>query len=105
MYAGELIGKLAIRTAPVDRGEREVGYSGVVTRCLDNSFTDSPIIILAATESHIVFKYDSNHDPILDDGKRQVLNYEYCDDNWTSWDDLMSLADEKNIELLRKLQE
>lgn len=105
MYAGELIGKLAIRKAPVDRGESEIGGTGVITRNVDNSFTSEPILILAATESHIVFRYDITNNPFFSDARNRVLNYEYCDDNWTSWEDLMSLADESNIELLKKLQE
>ncbi len=100
MYANQLIGKLAIRTGPVDRGNQEVGFgtSSIITRNIDNSFTNNPILILAATESHIIYKYTEN-------GKRYVLNYEFCDDKWTSWDDLMKLADEEHIELMKKLQE
>lgn len=106
MYAGQLIGVKAVRTAPVDRGEIEVGYStGIITKNIDNSFTDEPILILAATESHIVYKIPPEFSIFEDSGEMKVLNYEYCDDKWTSWDDLLSLADTNHIDMMKKLQD
>jgi hypothetical protein len=91
MYPQQLIGKKALRT-------RGIKYpSGAV----DRSMMQHPVIILAATESHIVVEYDDS----LLKGSRSILSYEWIDNNWTSYDDLIALTDPKHVALMQSLNE
>ena len=78
MRANNLIGKLAIRTAPA---------SG------DYSYTDTPIQIVNATASHVAYRSvpGSLDEKILGKDIR-VLNARWCDDNWTNYDALVNPA-------------
>lgn len=78
MKASVLIGKRALRTAPISNG--------------DHSFSSGdPIIILAATEHHIVFRH-TGYFKTITGGKVQTLDSRWVDDNWTDYDELMRLA-------------
>ena len=79
MKATELIGKTAIRT----------NYATRVNGLKDDSYTDRPIVIKYATDTHIVFTYTKNY-TFYNSGKFNVLNYEFCDDNWIDYDELIS---------------
>lgn len=72
MKASEFVGKRAIRTAPTASG--------------DYSYTTEPLKILKVTESHIVVEHQC---PFLK-GDVSILGNRWLDDNWTSYDDLMS---------------
>lgn len=76
MLASELIGKKAIRTTHTTMA------GGTVCR----SFMDDPIIILKVTDSHIVYRYI---DKSYMGNEPYILTYEYCDDNWIDYDELI----------------
>jgi len=77
MKATELIGKLAIRTSHVTYAH------GNICR----SFMEEPIRIIKATDRHIVYEW-VNH-PSFND-KPNILSYEYCDDNWINYEELIA---------------
>lgn len=107
MYANQLIGKRAIRNKPVklrEEGEGGFGFVGVQTATYDYSYTSEPILILAATESHIVYQYAGRDLAILGEEKR-ILNCRYCDDGWANYDELMELAEESNMKLMQETNE
>lgn len=79
MKPNQLIGQRAIRT-------KEIRYINGVA---DKSYTDSPILILHVTPHHIVANNDS--------GRRIVLNHDWIDENWTSYDELMRAADVEEV--------
>lgn len=84
MKACDLIGKNAIRTQPVDLG------NGM----RDHSYTDSPVHIINATDSHVVYEYLPEYDKILA-GRTRIMNYRWCDDNWIDFDFLLTPASEQ----------
>lgn len=108
MYATELIGKKAIRTKPCEWDRNPSPFSmgiGVETKTKtqDYSYSSEPLVILAATESHIVVKYpegsfNARH---LSDEPR-ILDSRWCDDNWTDYDELMKLAEPAIQELVKE---
>ena len=114
MYATELIGKKAIRTRPCSlsiKGEDDsplMGLMGMATRTgarYDYSHTSEPLIILAATESHIITKrLDDSFIVKMSDGKNKphILDCRWCDDNWTDYDELMKLADPTVQDLIKE---
>lgn len=101
MYPHELIGKLAVRTAPVDYGPRGGGLFSdtIVAVNNDYSHTTDPILILAATESHIVYK---RLEPMFE-GKTMLLNSRWVDNSWTDYDALMALASPEHIARMQSL--
>lgn len=87
MFAQDLIGMKAIRTKPTSQG--------------DHSYTDTPIIILKATESHIVFKYpDDSIDARIFGNETRVLNLRWCDDGWVGYEQLINLQDTESPGLM-----
>jgi|GEM_PF-3970748 len=78
MKATELIGKKAIRTAPT----KEHG---------DFSYTNEPVEIVAATNTHVLMKNIGWKKKIYGDDVH-VLNSTFCDDNWTDYDELIGLV-------------
>jgi hypothetical protein len=78
MKATELIGKRAIRT-----------NCATLSYGIDRSYTDTPIRILKATDSHIIYQYDKEFDPVFDPIKFHIMSYAFCDDNWTDFDELI----------------
>jgi len=77
MYAKELIGKRAVRTAPANG---------------DNSYRTTPIKIVKATETHIVYKYDGMSGIFASLGdKVNLLNSDWNDNNWIDYDELVNL--------------
>lgn len=104
MYANQLIGKKAIRVKPVPLGTYGgFGLFGEVEQNYDYSYTSDPIIILAATENHIVYKYPENHHFASTD--KHILDSRWCDDNWTDYDELLELASETNMKLMQELMQ
>jgi hypothetical protein len=91
LKATELIGKKAIRTAPVmEKVETNCDgflFNGRIVEKSNYSYTEAPIKILKATDSHIVYEREKF------DGEKviSVLNLKYCDDNWTDYDELIKL--------------
>jgi hypothetical protein len=78
MKAIELIGKQAIRKAPIT-------YS---TGATDHSYTNEPVIILKATDTHIIFKHPEG--TIFSSDKLHILDCRWNDNNWIDYDELMS---------------
>lgn len=74
MNAKNLIGKNAVRTRPACK------YG-------DRSYMDSPILILKVTDDHIIYKHTEKYM----NERISVLPYEWCDDNWIDYDELVSL--------------
>ncbi len=77
MFATQLIGKRAIRT----------GSTTYPSGSVSLSFTEEPILILHATKSHIIFKWQPESH--IKQDEPDVLNAIYCDDKWTDYDCLM----------------
>lgn len=77
MNAKELIGKEAIRTAP--------------TKSPDYSYCSYPVLIINATEHHVVIKSKGifNKDKAYIDIDPHILDCRFCDDNWTDYDELI----------------
>jgi hypothetical protein len=78
MFANELVGKLAVRTK--------------ATRLGDNSYTTNPVRIVKATESHVVVKFTKEDQMARLVGltsKTHILNYTFCDDGWTDYEELV----------------
>lgn len=111
MNATQLIGKKAIRTKPCKLKEAEqtppmfgMLAMGIGTATHDYSYSREPIIILAATESHIVYKHtDDSVYAKMGNGKVEthILDSRWCDDNWTDYDELMKLAEPAIQELVK----
>lgn len=92
MYPHELIGKKAIRTKPCILSPARVGMFGMPeAESLDYSYSHDPILIVAATENHVLFK---RVNPLFkeDTDKVSVLDCRWVDGNWTSYDDLIKLS-------------
>ena len=77
MKAIELIGRNAIRTAPTE----VIG---------DRSYTNSPILILNATDSHIVYKHAGSFEKKIFGDATRVLGPDFADENWADYDELMN---------------
>jgi hypothetical protein len=106
MFATQLIGKKAIRTKPCSlsiKGEADdipfMGLMGIGTGTgagirYDYSYTDEPLIILAATESHVIVKHPEDSFLVRHVGNEpRILDCRWCDENWTDYDELMKLAE------------
>lgn len=76
MKATELIGRNAIRTAQT----KAIG---------DRSYTNTPILILNATDSHIVYKHATPFDKKFFGDQASVLGCDFADDSWADYDELM----------------
>ena len=81
MNAKELIGKRAIRTASTVKG--------------DMSYTSEPVLILNATDRHIIYKTKIFRNAIV-----TTMNYLFCDDNWVDYDEM----EEKAMETLKEYE-
>lgn len=79
MNLKELVGKTVIRTGPVNYGNG----------CKDYSYTTDPLIILAVTDTHIVYEHQKG----FLSGDRHILDKRWLDDNWADYGELMRLAD------------
>lgn len=98
MKLTELVGKKAIRTAPIKRQEiignnMTIGFnSGQRVVEMDNTaYCDDFIIVLAASETNAIIQVNS----IFGDKPYQkTLGPEFCDDNWTDYDQLLEQAEE-----------
>lgn len=94
MNAKELIGIEAIRTAPI-YSDRQISndyslFGGEVKSMPDYSYCSSPILIVNATDSHIIYHSKSFDKGEYDfDKEPRVLDCRYCDDNWTDYDSLV----------------
>ena len=78
MKAIDLIGRKAIRTTHATYAH------GMISR----SFMEEPIVIRNATDTHIVYTYPEGD--ICCSDKLHVLSYEYCDENWIDYDELIA---------------
>ena len=74
-----LIGRLAIRTKPVNCG---VGVK-------DYSYTTEPIKILKITDSHIVYSHEETKEEPIFGKKIHILDSRWLDDNWIDYDELI----------------
>ena len=84
MKATELIGRRAIRTKPIEMN-RESSSLFPAKNSLDYSYTQQPIDILYATDSHIVYDYEN----YKQERENRILSCQFCDDNWIDYDELM----------------
>lgn len=104
MYAYELIGKKAIRTKPVVLG-KDAGMFGmgvqVITRH-DYSHTTSPVLIVGATENHILYK---SLDSFLDNTRVHILDCRWCDNNWIDYDELMELTSDDCVKFVQGINQ
>ena len=98
MYPHQLIGKLAVRTKPVDYGERDSFFGGTKTKIEDYSFSSSPIKIMGATENHIIYKYVKSEEKLFGEEIR-LLDHRWIDNNWTNYEELLELANVNNVML------
>lgn len=89
MKATKLIGKLAIRTQPI-----ELGYNDFTReKDYDYSYTSSPINILKVTENHIIYNYVGTTEEDMFGKGIHILDKRWIDDNWTSYTELVALGD------------
>jgi hypothetical protein len=85
MFAKDLVGKLAVRTKASSLG--------------DNSYTTSPVLIVKAADAHIVIRF-TKEDPIgrmfnVPHDRTHLLNYTFCDDAWTDFEELITESEDK----------
>lgn len=91
MKATQLIGKLAIRTFHTKYAHGQIS----------RSFMEYPIRILKATDKHIVYEWVNEPEW---NNKPNILSYEYCDDNWIDYNELMGIVEPDPIQkILDKL--
>ena len=88
MKLSELIGKRAIRTAPITVQRNEsmpYGYGSRYVSIPDYRYCDEAVKVLAATDTNAIVQIES-----LYDGKsrRRILSCQFCDNNWTDYDEL-----------------
>lgn len=76
MKATELIGKTAIRVAPVKLGVNEFGVTH------DYSYCSRPVEISHATEHHVFIK---NPFSPINIEKTHILDRRWCDENWIEY--------------------
>lgn len=81
MNIKEMVGKKAIRTAPINYGNG----------CKDYSYTEEGLLILNVTNNHIVVE---NTEGGILKNRRHILDSRWIDDNWEDYDELMRIADE-----------
>lgn len=91
MNAKELIGKMAIRTAPIDElrnqsggGMGFMGFSNSYINVPNYYFCEHPIKIVNATDNHIVYEQE-----LGDSATTHILSCKYCDDNWIDYEELV----------------
>lgn len=86
MRATELIGKRAIRTAPVKEIRDYISFGSRTFDEVDSYYyCENPVTIIAATDTNIIVACES----IVGDGIRTTnLSCKYCDDNWSDYDSL-----------------
>lgn len=89
MKAKELEGKLAIRTKPVI-----LRINDFLNPTKDYSYTTSPIKILKVTENHILYSYEGTYEEKIFNKEIHILDNRWIDDNWVSYDELISLRGE-----------
>lgn len=102
MYPQYLIGEMAIRKRPVEIVLEKVttlfGSGEFAVTTIDRSFTDKPVYILAATDSHVLcFPFEAIQgiqqknielgalDPI-------ILGSDFIDDHWENYSLLIELT-------------
>jgi len=96
VYPNQLIGKPAIRKEPViitieENMEFDGRTMNYKRQTPDYSYTRYPIVIIAATDAHILYL---SFDEVLM-GKNpipSILNKFYVDDGWYDYSDLIDLA-------------
>jgi hypothetical protein len=81
MKASELVGKVAIRTAPC------VYPNGAK----DGSYQDSPLLIVGVTDAHILTQHVGKERKIFGD-EIHILRSDWLDDNWTDYNALIQKA-------------
>lgn len=84
MKATELIGKIAIRTEPTKT-------------CGDWSYTESPLLILDATESHVLAVYANKEELMVKilGNKPFILRADFVD-GWADYQPIQDKIDEYN---------
>jgi hypothetical protein len=88
MKVKELVGKQAIRTAPVSYGNGNNDYS----------YTHEPLFILKVTNSHIVY---TQKEGFFKD-KVHILDGRWNDNNWADYDELINLDHQEAVETTTK---
>lgn len=101
MKLSELVGKRAIRTAPITVQRYEsTGYAftagGHYVDMPDYSYCEEPVKVLAATDTNAIVLMKK----FFDDGyERKNLSCQFCDDNWADYDALESTITDESEEL------
>jgi hypothetical protein len=87
MYPRELIGKKAVRTGPVNYGSRAHFMTGQKEEHKDYSYTTDPLIILQATDSHIVVQHPpDSYAAKCGTNAPRLLDCRWIDDQWADYD-------------------
>lgn len=89
MKASQLVGKLAVRTAPVNLGTNPINLW--VSASKDFSYITEPIRIVKVTDSHIVYKSGNSE-------RLNLMDSRYIDDNWTDYEELVKPEEPKQEE-------
>lgn len=102
MKLKELIGKKAIRTAPVSEYKYQPGSSGwgwygsgSYTDVPNYAYCSEPVTVLAATDTNAIVTIKNFEGKEI----RKNLSCLYCDDNWCDYEEL-----ENSANLVRKEQ-
>lgn len=100
MKLSELVGKRAIRTAPIMTYRYEsTGYmfsgGGHYVDMPDYRYCTKPVKVLAATDTNAIVLVKN----YKDEYERENISCQYCDDNWADYDALESTITEESEEL------
>ena len=94
MEAKNLIGKLAIRKKPI-----KLGICDFTGECnYDYSYTTSPIRILKVTDEHIIYNHKATDEESIFGDKVCILDSRWNDDNWTDYEKLIKIEQDKKNE-------
>ncbi|WP_206460412.1 hypothetical protein [Anaerovorax sp. IOR16] len=94
MNAKELIGKEAIRTAPIME-ERTVSngmiaFGETIKHIPNYHFCETHVLIVNATDNHVVVKVKGLFNKKdYDEIEPRILDCRFCDDNWTDYSQLI----------------
>lgn len=94
MFPHELIGKKAIRTKPIQHQAQPTfglfSLGEATEGRLDYSHTSSPIEIVKATKTHIIYRYPDDEFMAAELNRRpHILDHKWIDDNWIDYDVLL----------------
>lgn len=96
MKLSELVGKRAIRTAPIVMQQYESGFAfgGHYVDVPNYNYCSKPVKVLAATDTNAIVLVKN----YKDEYERENISCQYCDDNWTDYDALESTITDESEE-------